>query len=371
MSASRRALALAAFTVLYQHARAGEVSPSVAASYFADIDSVWLYAFELMLVGLSAIFAANYVVGLRYNQALADAAVATLNPALVSQFARLGVDKDNTPLLKDGPSNFFYYATGRQFTTGLTVSMEMADRMDLFYRVANLWEASRGDQCSFLLPLTDDFAMEPISLFISRRKELERLRVAGDVTARRVKSIESLAGEVMQPAFMGDEFVILADHADVITAMLPGHIRDILASVAPSLLSIHVTDTGAPWDYQALNTTRVVHLVFKLPGSADGNAMSSVLKPMTTLAMHFVDACAKVKLSPAARTRGTELRRAAKADEEKRRMKQRREDAEQRKVEKRLAEEEKVSKLSAAQQAKYDEKSRKRELAKRMRKVKG
>jgi hypothetical protein len=113
----------------------------------------------------------------------------------------------------------------------------------------------------------------------------------------------------------------------------------------------------------------MVRLVFTLPSNTASTG--NVVTPMVKLAMHLVDASATVKLSYAAKTRGMELRRAAKADEDKIRMKKLREDAEQRKIEKRMAEDAKVSKLSAAQQAKYDEKVRKRAMMRRMKKTKG
>jgi Protein of unknown function (DUF1682) len=376
MAAAHRAAVLLVSVAAFTQARADIVAspaPGSLLDSIPDIDPVWMKGFELMLVILIIVYVINYFIGASQNQALADSAVAALNSALVSQFACLGVDGKKYALLKDGPANFVYYATGRQFTTGLIIALDYSHRMDLLYRFASLWETPLADRCTLFLPLVDDFAMEPISFFMSRRKELERLRVAGDLTSSGVKAIESLAGVVVGSddlSYMGsDEFVILADHADVISAMLPRHAQDLLASVAPVLQSIHVTDSGAPWDHQCAGTKRMVRLVFTLPSNTASTG--NVVTPMVKLAMHLVDASATVKLSYAAKTRGMELRRAAKADEDKIRMKKLREDAEQRKIEKRMAEDAKVSKLSAAQQAKYDEKVRKRAMMRRMKKTKG
>lgn len=332
-----------------------------------DVESFNMAVFEGALAIIVLLFVVYFIFGWEKNKLLADTAVVVLNQHLESQFACLGADPSRNALVKDGPGDYIYYATGRRYTSGLTAMFHFQNRVDMLARISGLFERTVKDRCTLFLPLMNNFEMEPISFFIVKKKELERLRNAGERAANAVKKVESLAGDVNELGFLGDDFIMLSDHSDVITSMMPLSIRSTALSIAPCLQSIHVTDMGASWEPQSSDVRRLVRLVFDVPSASKVEEYDAILRPVLKIALWLVDACASVKLPSAARNRAMDLRRRTAQEEERARMKIRREEAELRRIEKRKAEDDTIAKLSSDKQAKYDEKKRKREQRARLR----
>jgi hypothetical protein len=373
---SRRALLKAIFmlSVLCSASAAGDgvLGPAAVMDAVDAKEAFVMKVFEMVLAALCVVYALSILYGYRTNSAIASAAVEVLNPLLEPQFARVGVEIDGEAkgLYKDGAAEMWYYATGRLHTTGLTIQLKLRKRMDIFAMIVGLWETVPLDRCVFTLPLTDDFPMEPFSLLLVKRKELKALRESAGMRGAAVRSVESLAGVVAESVEgLQGSWTILTDHADVLQRVLPANLFAQVASMSRALQFLHITDTGASWDPQAARATRLVRLEFDLPASPRVEDMEKVMRPMVAIAMALVDEAATIKLSAAARSKAVDLRRRIQAEEQKTRMKRRQEELEVERVAKKREEDERIMKLSGSEQAKIEEKRRKKELMKRMKKV--
>lgn len=331
------------------------------------VEAKYLTAMELALAIFSAVFLVNFVLGWRANSGIGDKAVSILNPTLLPQFAKIGID-EKTALVKDGPADFCYYASGRRYCTGIYAWMELQNRQDLFARILRVFQPSMDDRCVLTVPLSLD-NMEPISLFLVKPAELKRLKGGGETPSACVKAIEDIAGEVRQLASLPGKFHVLTDHEGVISAVLTDKIMSKIEPIASHIHSIQVTDSGRGWDMVSRQAgTHYVRAVFDMkPDDID-----VVLKEMTEAVLMLVDAAANVKLPAAARTKAAALRKRIAAKREKERLAIAREEASERRAkEKRAAEEAKMEALkgSAAKQAKFEEKKRRQEVKQRMKKA--
>lgn len=319
---------------------------------------------EMALATLVVVFAIVFVFGVLRNRALATTTCTILGELLAPQFARLGNAAGET-VIKDGQAFYWFYATGRRYTTGLIAMISMSRRMDLFDYTSSALLTAPKDRVTILLPLSDDVVMEPMSMFLVRRKELSRLRQMDGGDA--VQAVEALAGQVVEPTGVPADFVVMTEHADVVSALLPDAMRKLVTASGKYLQSVHVTENGAKWDKQTALAKRLVRVELSLP--VDEAGIREALEPLVALSMHLVDACARVRLSAAAKKKGLELRKRLAAEEERILQKQRREELEERRIAKKREEEAAVGKMSRAKQAKFEEKKRKKELKDRLRKL--
>lgn len=335
----------------------GSLSPLVA-------DEQTMVLAELGMAALVVAFLTTFVIGSISNASLARKIAAHLEDIVALQFAEIG-DESGKKLLKDGQSFFWFYATGRRYTSGLTVFMDLAKRMDVFAYTSSFFSAPQKDRLVFYLPLTNDFNMEPMSLFLVRKKELARLRELNEGVA--LRDAEAVATQVLELNGIPADFVCMTEHADIAAALLPESIRTLILENSRYINSIHLAENGATWDSQCRLTKRLVRVDFSLPMKP--SLLPSVLEAMTRISLHLVDAAGEAKITPAAKKKALELRKKATQDAERRIQKIRAEEAAERRLEKKKDEEEAVGKMSREKQQKYEEKKRKKELNARMRKA--
>lgn len=340
-----------------ESASRGSESPLVA-------DEQTMVLAELGMAALLVACTITFVIGSISNASLARKISGHMQDIVGPQFARVGTNSGET-LLKDGQSFFWFYATGRRYTSGLTVFMDLAKRMDVFSYTSSFFSAPLKDRIIFYLPLTDDFDMEPMSLFLVRKKELARLRDLNEGVA--LREAEAVAARVLELNGIPVDFVCMTEHGDIATALLPERIRKLVQEHGRYINSIHLAENGASWDGQSCLTKRLVRVDFSLPMKT--SLLPSVLEAMTRISLHLVDAAGEVKISSAAKKKALELRKKAVQDTERRIQKKRAEEAAERRQEKKKEEEEAVGKMSREKQMKYEEKKRKKELNARMKKA--
>lgn len=327
------------------------------------VDKQTVLLFEFFIAFLVVIYVLCFLYGSHQNLNLARAVAHNLRNILEYQFVRFGTE-DGKTLLKDGQSFYWFHATGRRNTSGLTVFLDLAKRMDIFSYTSGLMTSPERDRIVFYLPITNDVAMDPLTLFIVKRKELDRLRNVEEGLA--LQSVERFAGQVVDVNGFPSELITMTEHSDISTALLPERIRNVIARQARNLISIHVTENGAKWDAQCSVSNRLVRVEFVLPKQRSN--LPDVLEDMCQIAIHFVDAVADTRMSATARKKVLELRRRAQIEEEKKAQKARAEEAAARRLAKQKEKEEAVSKMSGDKQVKYEAKKRKKELNARMKK---
>lgn len=337
-------------------------SSSAASAWHVNSEDVRL--FEYAIVAVVIVFIITFVHGGRKNLFLARSIALTLSRALSQQFAEIGTEPGKL-LTRDGQSFYWFYASGRRHTSGLTVAIDLFRRMDIFAHTSSFMSTPDRDRIIYYLPISKDVQMDPLTLFIVKRKELTRLR--GLDEGRLISAVEEVAADVVNISRIPYDLIVMSEHADIVSALLPESIRDIIARNAFFLLSIHVTEQGARWDSQSSMAERLIRVEFTLPFQQDRH--DAVLADMARISLHLLDTIATVKISPVARKKAIELRKRVNAQREKQEQKARAEEAAARRLEKKKQEEEAVSKMSAEKQRKYEEKKRKREIAARMRKA--
>eukprot|EP00178_Gracilaria_changii_P025815 TRINITY_DN79389_c0_g1_i1.p1 TRINITY_DN79389_c0_g1~~TRINITY_DN79389_c0_g1_i1.p1 ORF type:complete len:380 (-),score=79.39 TRINITY_DN79389_c0_g1_i1:1256-2395(-) len=347
-------------------ANAPETEKSDVQKFISAIvaDSQTTFFFEIFVASLVVAYAFGFVYGSYVNLNLARKVAHTLHGILDHQFVEFGT-ADGKTLLKDGPSYYWYHATGRRYTSGLTVLMDFAKRMDLFSYTSSFMTAPQRDRIVFYMPITEDVSMDPLTLFIVKRKELSRLKDVQEGQA--LKSVEQFAGEVVDVNGLPDDFVTMTEHSDIIAAILPERIRTVIARQSRNLLSLHVTENGAKWDAQCSASKRLIRIEFILPWQQ--KHLPQVLEDMSQIAIQLLDTVSETKISAAARKKAVELRRKVQQEVEKKLQKARAEEAATRRLAKKKEEEEAVGKMSREKQIKYEEKKRKKELNSRMRKT--
>ncbi|KAI0558123.1 hypothetical protein FGB62_233g030 [Gracilaria domingensis] len=351
-------------TVTVEASEAQEKSDVQAFISALVADPQTLFYFELFVASLVVAYVIGFLYGSYINLNLARKVASNLREILDQQFVKYGTEEGKT-LLKDGPSFYWYHATGRRHTSGLTVFMDLAKRMDLFSYTSSFMTTPQRDRIVFYMPITNDVSMDPLTLFIVKRKELSRLREIQEGEA--MKSVERYAGEVMDVSGLPGELVTMTEHSDIVTYLMPERIRTVIARQSKNLVSIHVTESGAKWDSQCSASKRLIRIEFVLPWQQ--KHLPQVLEDMSQIAIHCLDTVAQTKISASARKKATELRRKAQQQQEKKIQKARAEEAAARRLAKKKEEEEAVGKMSREKQIKYEEKKRKKELNARMRKV--
>ena len=332
----------------------GKPSPWVA-----DAQTVLL--FEMGVAALVFAFIFVFILGTYKNLSIARKITDKLSDILSMQFAQIG--DGGKKMVKDGQSFYWFHATGRRNTSGLTVFIDLAKRMDIFSYTSSFMATPQRDRLIFYLPLPD-VAMEPISLFLVKRKELARLKTIEDGQA--LAAVEALAAEVIDVSGIPGDFVTMTEHAEIVSALLPERTRALVAEHGKYLLSIHVTEQGARWDSQCKVSKKLVRIEFFLP--LRESQMTDVLQGMCQMAINLIDAIPEMKLSGSARKKAVDLRRKVVAEVEKRIQKARAEIAAEKRAQKKKDEEEAVGKMSREKQIKYEEKKRKKEVTSRMRK---
>lgn len=375
----QRLALLLAFTILFSDSTAdidleaerllmapSTASPAPRASPNSpwNVDPKTAFLAELFFCGVTTAYIAVFAIGLHNNKKLARTIAKTLKTVLSEQFAKFGDEKGNE-VIRDGAFFYWVYATGRRYTTGLTASIELARRHDMFSYIASLTSVSQKDRIIFYLPIASDVAMEAMTLFLVRKKELTRLRNIEDGKA--VTSVQNMAAEVVDVPPLPSDFVVMTEHVDITKALLSDPVRIALARNATNLVSLHVTEQGASWEAQCEMSRRLIRLEFTLPDWSEHH--NSVLHDMAFVAVHILDAVATTKLTPAARKSANDVRRRILAERQKQEQKARAEEAAARRLEKKKQEEDAIAKLSADKQRKYEEKKRKKEIASRMRKT--
>lgn len=328
-----------------------------------NVDPYTVYLFELAISFLVLLYIIVFIVGRHQNLAVAIKLSQTFCKVLPQQFAQFG--DSGTVLKRDGHSFFWYYATGRRHTPGLTVSIDLANRMDMFSYTSAFMAAPKKDRLTFYLPIASDVQMDPLSLFLVRRKELTRLRSVDDGVA--ISAVEALAAEILDGTGIPSEFVTMTEHADIATVLLPDFIRDIITNHKNYIVSMHVTEQGAEWEPQSTMSKRLIRIECTLPYADDHQ--DQLISDMCQVAIYLLDTIANTKLSPAARKKASDMRKLIIAKREKQEQKARAEEAAARRLEKKKEEEEAVGKMSAEKQRKYEERKRKKEINTRMRKA--
>ena len=322
-------------------------SPSPSSSFppdpsrlsFPPLASLLPEAFGLFLI---LAYVANYVYGLRRNDAIAHAYLAPLIPVLSSHFHSLSAFDPATlaspscyPLpshpssvrvYKDSPTTYHVHCTGRRHTSGLLLTLQLVPRQDLFSLLLSFFS---------LVPSTDTLTLDcqldrcpPVVVALTVKKYQARMK-------KNVADLK-LFTNVCRPAqlTLPAHLTLMADTAEGAEAVLGGDSGAVLAKWGEQVVLLHVSDQAMASPESG--NRKVMHLklyVGEGVGGGGGKAGGRGGEGEGEVALvgwmcGLIDRVAGASLSSAAYDKAMALRRAAELMEAKKEEKEREKDRE-------------------------------------------
>jgi len=337
-----------------------KVTPQVSLSgAFGSFDLKNRYLEAVAAVGI-LVYVAVFVLGVLNNKARAEAwakAYAMPGGLLDRNFSQLG---GKGLLMRDSPSLFKLYASGRRHCQGLLAEVQLMPRQDL---LSMLWCVIFPSEDTITIDVfMHEASMPPLVVVVATPKVAKALqRDAADVQ-RFTKKINASKD---MPAFADDKLWVLAEHSGIVHDLfLDKHMQQQLSFGGPNgpamryFHSLHFSDVKSGGKHK-----QVLRFVFKLPPAKK----MDVVAPLMDLVPHFIDLVGTYKLSPDLKKRATDARtKQLEQDDEVRRKRQ--EALINKKIERAEAEKAKLARMTPEARAKAKEKMERAAMKKAMNK---
>ncbi|MDP2435748.1 MAG: DUF1682 domain-containing protein [archaeon] len=336
-----------------------------------------LYILELLFIVSLLVYAANFMIGRRYNEKLARGWLAAQHAVLSSQFSHLGqITEEDIAALpssssssapisssssssspsrkvtsvisidKVSQSQFRFFATGRRNCLGAQLTLKTLKRHDLVSVLVNL--VTGGEDI-----VTVEVPVEPMEpcLFLCARTALVKKLCE---THKELPSLSSYLPSLSKSLPAG--FSVYSDSPDAAAAILADpQVASALSNFSHEIKYIYLSDQTAPAKY-----AKMLRCSFKLPASNFERQ-----QPLLHAIFSLVDFAARHHPSPADKKRQAKLRAEAAKPSLKEQEEKRREELEKAQDAKREEERKRYAQMSPDQRAKYDQKIQARELKKR------
>eukprot|EP00842_Homolaphlyctis_polyrhiza_P004823 jgi/Hompol1/5341/HPOL_001236-RA len=332
---------------------------------------------EMLMLLIFAIYLAAFVYGKRINRELARKWIRLTIDTWEAHFAHIGSNEGHK-LIRDGPQDYIFYASGREYVKHVYGYLCFVARHDIFQWVMDFAQAkNKCDKVTLKFTLQDNIADQFLLAILPKYNVDSILKSRWDL-ANFPKARDF-------PGFPKDELSLLTD-APEFAALLwqdPYIRKTLLKSVgrdgkyrtASSMDTIieeiilsNLPKTNPETIEAFENQPRVLTVTFRLPYVMDAvDDVKEMMNDIIELSMDIIDYIGRFgTLSAEAKAKIHKMHQAAinqilKAKEEKRK-----EELANKKIAEKKARDEKISQLSAEEQRKYEEKERKR-LAKKNR----
>ncbi|ORY43070.1 DUF1682-domain-containing protein [Rhizoclosmatium globosum] len=341
------------------------------------------YAEAVAVIGLLLVLAAHFYTR-TINQAIATSWLKASVAVWQANFAQFG-DEKNYSLIRDGPYDFIFYASGREYVKKVYGFIKLVARYDpIGYIFSNPYtaivlpsNAIKHDTVLMDFHVTDD--LPNLFFAIISRDQYANLK-------RKRYDVADFGALAKPPSncpipFPKDQFVVLTDAPELANAILAD--RDVAEALwascglnpdgsgnafsTPLIESIIITDQAKlaelPASIDELRSyPKMMHATFKI----DEKAPTELTQKMVQLLMDVVDHYGRTPIS----TEGlNKLKKVRSAAEE--RILKKQEEARKRELKdikyqaQKKKEEEVVSKMTPEEQRKYNEKKQKQELKQR------
>ncbi|KAF8914615.1 hypothetical protein CPB85DRAFT_520714 [Mucidula mucida] len=281
--------------------------------------------------------------------------VSAFTPLLTAQFSKPLVNG----VTSDGYTDFFTFSTGRKNVQALHTIFTLKPRHDLFQYLFQILWGLIDVQYNPVDDLQLDFTLAPNTVpgdFVWAAVAKSELRnVKKD---RWDLSFTKTTENPLLPNYIS----VMSEFADVTDAVLKTNLATLLAgpNIQPYFRSVSITDQPR-LQPEAAHGSREKHLILSLVVPSKPQACLILVSGLFTV----IDNIHKVTLRPETKTK---LRKARDEVDKKLKeagQKEKVEEAlEDKRAAKKRAEEERISKLSAAEQQKYLDRERKREMRK-------
>ncbi|KAK0491041.1 hypothetical protein IW261DRAFT_1413438 [Armillaria novae-zelandiae] len=292
------------------------------------------------------------IIGISYNKRKASSWITKQRPLLISQFTT------TSPLTWDGYSDAFTFSTGRRVVSALHTTFALRPRHDPFQA---LFQLGRGlvdvqyapkDVVELDFTLAEGAVPNDFVWAVVNKRELRVVKDdRWDLTFTKTTDHPALPSNIS----------VMSEFADVTEALLKSTTLPVLLQELSSMdgfCSLSVTDQPRVRPDTVTSSSKK-HLILSLH-------VSSSAVPATLFS--FVDSLSKITLRPETKNKlrksREDLEKILKQEAEREEKEKKEEVNEDKRAEKRRKEEERIGKLSAAEQQKYLDRERKRNLRK-------
>eukprot|EP00741_Cyanophora_paradoxa_P019542 tig00021127_g18864.t1 len=313
------------------------------------------YHYELGALAIVVLFALNYLVGRRANEAIAKAWTTHFFDLYEKNFSSPAAG--DRIFQKESQWEFKMYSTGRTSCQYAITQLTLKKRHDLFMMLANLVQPTK-DTMTVTVAMNDD-EMDPF-VFAAVRKRLEK------TFKKDRKDISSLAPPVPSQLLpeQCEGLSVLSDCPEITGELLPTEVLRVLSKKPSYFRSLHFSDQDEGREKKTLK------FEFELPPAGQ---MSELLTLMR-MVFYYVDRVPSVSLPAPAKARAEKARKELVAAELKKGHKEREEAAQRKKQERKEREEAERERLAATlsrdELRRLEAKQAKADLKKRMPKVK-
>ncbi|KAJ3187584.1 hypothetical protein HK101_009350 [Irineochytrium annulatum] len=347
---------------------------SSSSSPMLDLSGIDLWDFRYEFLGILGIV--GYIIlhyyGRAANLKVAKDWLSATMPVFEANFAHLG-DEKNFSLIRDGPNDFIFYASGRVHVEKVYGFIKLIPRMDLVNMAMGYAKMSptavASDRVEIKFTLSPE--LEGMVFAILRKKNAAR------ITKSRY-DLQDFTLPVKGPSRLPlKEYSIVTDSPEYAAALSEDDniVKALWASLGlqpdgsgkilktPIIESIILTDQEAELpksieDLKALPKT--LQATFNIP--AMGRSEGELMMNLVQMLMDFIDYSAQISLSAEQRTKLRKIRQGAEEKILKREEDKRKEELAKLKFQ---MEKDRENKMSPEELRKYEEKKRQAELKKK------
>jgi hypothetical protein len=165
------------------------------------------FAFEIMIIGLVTVYLAAYYKGKRENEMIARKWLEANKKLYEDEFAQVGDDHGKT-LIFDGPKDYIFYATGRDYVQHVYGLISLKPRHDLIARLFDyFFGASSYDKVSIIATMNPEETDSVVFGILPRSK-------VSDISKSRW-DLDQFAKAKEVAGFPKDDFVLLTENPEV------------------------------------------------------------------------------------------------------------------------------------------------------------
>ncbi|KAI8055427.1 hypothetical protein BDF22DRAFT_677091 [Syncephalis plumigaleata] len=310
---------------------------------------------ELILCALLICYVFIYQWGKYTNEQIAKTWIKYHLDLFASHFAHVGNDKGHI-LVKDGPADFLFYASGRIHCQYLRARLQMIPRHDPIALLVGLIYPQH-DRISIEVCMNED-EYDPV--------------VFGVATASKVSAafkyrydLSNFTRQIRSP-LLPDNCYAFTEHGDITTTILDDNVVQVLSTYNNYFEEMYITDQPVKKPETLDIMAPRLFFNFRMPSSADMQSMIELHELVLYMIDHIPQVAhfrgpVKSKLQQARETALEGIRKALEPSAEEKLSKKRQEQRQQ--------EQERLGKMTPEQQRKWEEKEHKRQLKKRQNKM--
>ncbi|KAJ3112104.1 hypothetical protein HDU96_004939 [Phlyctochytrium bullatum] len=339
----------------------------------------WDFQYEaLAVVGLIVYLALHYY-GRSINLAVAKGWLQATLPVWDANFAHVGDEKKYT-LIRDGPADFLFYASGRLHIQKVVGYIKLLPRFDIVSYLANAVTPDTAPEYDrVVLEMTLDPALQGLVFALLPK------RTSNKIVKKRF-DLQDFTNPRSHAKFPKDHYVLLTDCPEFANVLFEDEsfLNTLWASVGlnvkgegkqlrfPAIESIILSDQHKvlPNTIEELYTApKMLTATFVIPQKATEFDVQLMMQLVRTL-MDIVDYNAQMHFSAETRSKLKKIRQGAEEKVSKKLEEAKKAELAKQKQEALRKKEQEISKMSPEEQRKWEEKKQKAEMKKRMKRSK-